>query len=275
MEYSENTLKWKTEREKHPFIGEKLTKEMIADFWQSASADYTGDRYDNVREQIIGFLNEDGYLGSDKTLIDIGSGPGTYAFPLSQLTAHVSCMDASTGMLNRIIERCNSENINNISTIVADWDDTVPENKHDIAFSSLCPALNNPESILKMESCAKERCIYISSANRGRRIHTDIWYELGKEYSFEGYDTAYPFQFLKENGRTPILKYFSQINTSDTAEEDVVSSELKQFSKYRENTPELEEIIRNVVKEYSEDGNIHLESEMRLGVLVWNPLDKS
>ena len=259
---------WERDRNRHPTVGEKRTDSDISRMWDDSAKNYNSNRYSEIVDAIVAKLRSEGLLSG--SVLDIGCGPGTFAFPFSETAENVIAFDASIPMLNRLKERCESEHIENISAVAGDCR-CIPEDIHcDLAFTSLCPPMNFPESILEMEKHG-DVCAYVSSANIGTSIETEIWSALGKDYSYSGYNTEYPYRFLRSVGRDPELTFLTQRNTTDEPEEDVLERHMSLISKYRPMTDEIGEKIRRIVSEHSENGRIVNTFEMRMGLLIWRP----
>ena len=258
---------------RHPYFVERLTDDMISKCWEDSSRDYSGNIHYNMRKDIIFELKERKILRKDRTLLDIGCGPGTYAIPMSSHVKQIDCIDSSMGMLNRLLAERDWNNVKNISVKLEDWRDRVSRKTHDVVFTSLCPPTNTPESILKMENCALKECVYISSANKDPVLSKDLWKRLGKNYSFEGYNTRYPFEFLKECGRNPSLKMFSDEIVTDRSLEEAVQDEIKRLSVYTKVDEETQKIIMDVYSDHAEDSRIIVKSKLNLGLLTWTPCD--
>jgi hypothetical protein len=264
---------WEDERIKHPFFMEKMSKESIFKCWESASEKYSAERYLTIRGEIIVDLLDRGILNSDRTMIDIGSGPGTFAIPISRYVQEITCLDSSPGMISRLENECLTNNVSNIKTKLEDWECYNAEKIYDLAFTSLCPPMNTPESIMKMEECAKEHCIYMSSMNDSSEMISRIWKGLGKNYSYAGYNTKYPYDFLKAMGRSPKLRELSQDHTVDISLNEAIDNEVKHMSPFLETTDGAREIIAEIMSDYSEDSRLKINSKMKVGLLTWEPLN--
>ena len=59
----------------------------------------------------------------ERTVLDVGAGPGTLAVPLAALVRHVTCMDFSASMLSEAKRRAKEEQGSNVSTVHASWTD--------------------------------------------------------------------------------------------------------------------------------------------------------
>ena len=263
---------WKRKREEHPFFGENKTEDDIKSMWDVSAENYSCTHYGEIRDKIIDRLMVSGILDIDTDVLDIGCGPGTYAIPMSGHARSILCVDSSPNMLSRLKRECESMNIQNISCLEADCLSIPAHCKRDLAFCSLCPPMNYPESILMMEGLADETCAYVSSANIGGSIETEIWSRLGKNYSYEGYYTDYPFEYLRSVGRDPTVEYFSQDVEDISPAEDVVERICKLFSRYRPLTDDLKRTIEDVIDIHSENGDVVQKKTMTLGLLVWNPI---
>ncbi len=266
---SDNTERWRIEREKHPFFGESVSKSEYEKVWDDAADRYDDAGVGTLKDEIIQRIFDLSIIDSDTHVMDVGSGPGTYSIPFSERCVSVVCLDGSQKMLDRII----SKGIGNIRCIRADWDLFDTDERFDVVFSSLCPALNNPVSLLKMESFSEGYCVYVSSMNDDTSsLRRDIWKEFGKDYSMNGYDTRFPFTFLKENGRTPALEVFETSSPSEMSESETADKEAEYFSRYMTVDRNVRSRIEDVIRNHAEDGIIHLEGEKRLGLLYWKPL---
>ena len=264
----DDTEEWIRESHKHPFLGENIGKSRYFKVWDDASGNYEDAGVGPLREKIIGRLWEDGIIKESSSVLDVGSGPGTYGIAFSEFCRHVTCLDSSAGMLERIKQR----NISNIDCIQDDWDTFDHSTKYDVVFSSLCPSVNRPEALLKMESFSKGYCVYISSMNDDSTgLRRELWMEFGKDYTMNGYDTRYPFGFLQKNGRHPTLEIFEDVHPYEENVKETIEKEIKAFSFYFDMDEEKRSRIEKVVERRSVNGKVHYDGIKRLGLLIWKP----
>ena len=265
MDSDEAVREWMTERRRHPMFNEPNGPSFDS-FWERGASAYSARSYDRILNDIVSYMVGEGYVDPGRTVIDIGSGPGTFAAPLSRHCASVLCTDVSPGMLARI----DGMGLPNVTTLQSDCM-SLPEIVRDVSFSSLCPPMNCPEGLRVMERTASELCVYVSSADSCPGLETEIWKALGKDYSYRGYDTRYPARYLESQGRSPKLRFFSQTNETSEPESVVADRFVCKVSSYRDLTQEEEDIIRGVVAGRSEDGTVRITAEVRMGMLVWEP----
>lgn len=265
MVFDEST--WESERLRHPFFGENIGPGRYAKVWDDAAEGYSDAGVSALKEQILERLSE--IIGPDTDVLDIGCGPGTYSIPFSKMCRSVVCLDGSGKMLDRIIQA----KVPNITCIEADWNTYRTDSRFDLVFSSLCPALNNPANLIKMESVSRGYCAYVSSMNDDSgSLHMNIWHSLGRDYTYNGYNTNYPFHYLKGLGRGPKMEAFVAEEPYDLPSDEVEEKEIKSFSFFMNVDDRIRSVIHDTVRKYSDAGIVHYDGIKRLGLLIWKPV---
>ena len=256
---------WKSERLKHPIFGENLSKEAVDKIWDESAKTYSDANYSEIADGIVEKMLDYGILDSMPSLIDIGSGPGTFARRLSPYCSSIVCADGSRPML----DRAESLGLPNVRTLESDCFGIPDAFRSDVSFSSLCPPMNCPEGLRTMERLSKRYCVYISSANRETGIEGRIWNALGKDYTYAGYDTTYPYRILKTWGREPKISFFEQPFEAGRPVEEFYGSMVKRISSYAALDDDSRRIVRDVVEDFAEDGLVHQSGSLRIGMLTW------
>jgi len=262
---------WARERNRHPSFGEGVDEDGMQAIWDGASESYSDSSYSEIADSIVRDLLADGTLHKDFSVMDIGCGPGTYAFRIHPYVKKVVCIDGSQRMIDRLNREAGEKGVHNIESLVCDCRKLTRGLKCDIVFASLCPPMNYPDMIVEMERHARVRCAYISSANVGTGIETEIWNELGKDYSYAGYNTTYPSDFLRSIGRRVELRFYEQDYNEDIAADKCAERFLGKISKYRRITKREHEAVKKVIDRHEVDGMIHISSKNRFGLLTWSP----
>lgn len=263
---------WDRARFRHPFFGENLSDEQIDRVWNDSADSYEDGVLEKIHDDITEYLVSEGYLNRNRTLLDIGCGPGTYSFRFSEYVGSITAIDKSPRMIERISRESETRGIKNLQTGCTDWNLYLPDEKYDVAFSSLCPPVNSSGSILRMEKCSRNLCVYISSMSGNRdSIYFEIWNRLGRDYTFEGYDTRYPCRFLEAVGRRPVLKIFENKTEKENDCAELCDYYERKFSHYG-CFPDISELIEDVVYSFAEDGRVCTEQNNRLGLLIWDVL---
>lgn|GEM_PF-857164 len=260
---------WEKERRKHPFMAFDLNESTIEGCWEEASADYSGENYVMMIGDIIDSMVKRGILRDGDTVLDIGCGTGLFSIPIAGIATRVVCMDGSVGMLGRLEKQCREQGISNIETVGSSWKDFNTNERFDLVFSSLCPALNNPDSILRMASYSKRNCAYISSAFHEDGMEIDAWRRLGRDISFKGLDTRFPHGFLKINGMEPELEFFSSTSEHSCTVDEAESMLASRMGSHVHVSEEVREAISEAVNGRATDGMIVESRKLTLGLLTW------
>ena len=256
---------WKSERLKHPIFGENLSKEAVDKIWDESAKTYSDAGYSRIADAIVEKMLDDGILDSMPSLIDIGSGPGTFAKRFSPYCGSIVCADGSRPMLDRV----ESLGLSNVRTLESDCFGIPDEFRSDVSFCSLCPPMNCPEGLRTMERLSEGWCVYVSSANRESGIEGRIWNALGKDYTYAGYDTMHPYRILKAWGREPAISFFEQPFESGKPVEDFYGSMVKRISSYVTLDDDSKRIVRDAVEDFAEDGFVRQSGSLRIGMLAW------
>ncbi len=261
--------KWEQERSKHPSVGEGKCAEELQRMWDDSADIYDDSAYSYIANDMVHKLVGRGVLNKNSTVLDIGCGTGSFAFNISPFVSRVIGTDGSEKMIDRMMFSAEEKGVKNIEPLLADCFHIPSETVCDVAFTSLCPPMNDPDALLLMEKHSSEYCVYISSANIGHGIEIEIWEALGCDYSYAGYDISYPYEFLTSIGRDVEISYFTQRNASSVPEKKCVEMYTRFLSNYRTLTDKEKDIVKNIVRKHSVDGFVDMSRDMRMGMLIW------
>lgn len=146
-------------------------------------------------------------LSLDRTVLDMGSGPGTLAIPLAGQVCSVTAVDYSAGMLEVLHGKAAEKNIQNIRTVQGAWEDNWQQlgiGKHDIAIASRSLAVDNlVPALQKLNDHARE---YVFIADRISPTPFDpaAFAAIGREFQ-SGSDYIYTVNILYSMGIHPCI----------------------------------------------------------------------
>ena len=86
----------------HPFQGLGLSRSEGIRFWDEYAESYSSFQQGDIPRRIVRRLTETGFVSKDSSVLEIGSGPGTYSLPLAEAAGSVLCLDSSPRMLARL-----------------------------------------------------------------------------------------------------------------------------------------------------------------------------
>ena len=114
----------------------------------------------------------------DWTVLNLPCGAGTLAVTLARKVRMVTAMDPSASMLDMVDDRCVTEGISNVRTVLGGFRDddcrTLGVEKHDIAVASRPPQVEDlSPAIAKLNQMSRKRVCMITTIGDGaydRRI---------------------------------------------------------------------------------------------------------
>lgn len=253
----------------HPFDGEKLSYEQGLKFWDDYSDQYSGFQQGDIPRRIVKHLLEEGIMDSGDSVLEIGSGPGTYSLEIAPLVSSITCLDTSPRMLERLRRSAEELGLGNMDLRVQDWNEFSSVKEYDVAMATLCPGSGSPGSIERMESASRRSCVLVSwLENHGDNLNASIWNELGREYGYGFRKSTAVQDWLKDNGRDPTVEFFHTTVVSDIPLEAVVAKERSAFRTYGLEG-EAEKITRRLLEPEVVDGIWHYEATNSMKLIHW------
>lgn len=140
-------------------------------FWEKRALDYTPPFKGDVLVQtnrVISVMESKGLSMEGARILDVGSGPGTFALPLALRGASVTALDISGNMLKRLAAEARCLDMSGVKTIRTSWKEFDPvkagfSGAFDIVLSALSIAVKTKRDILKMEQCSRQWCVCIAT----------------------------------------------------------------------------------------------------------------
>ncbi len=202
-------------------------------------------------------LLEIGAIGSESSVLEVGSGPGTYSVLLEPAVGSLTCLDSSEGMMERLGSVCGGQ------CILCDWNSYVPDGRFDCCISTLCPGSDSRESLERMEACAPERAVIQWAENHGDDIPRMIWNALGKEGDIPDRAPETVRDRLVNLGRDPTVEYFETRVVADIDVDDIV--EMQRAA----SLARVEGDVTGIVEDMFGCGTVHFEHTNRIRMVRW------
>lgn len=136
------------------------------------------------------------------TVLDVGSGPGTLAIPLARIVKKVTAVDFSTDMLNELRKRVSQENLKNIDTIQAAWEDDWQQAgiiPHEIAIASRSLSVDDLKAALTKLNDYATKAVFIADRVGAGPFDPDVFRAIGREFN-PGPDYIYTVNLLYQMG---------------------------------------------------------------------------
>lgn len=223
--------------------------------------------------EVADYLCKESILGPEKTVLDIGSGMGDHALAFASQCGHVTALDRSSVCLDVLRHRTEQMGIGNITIQDEPWEIFQPQEKYDVTFSSMCPAICSYEELLRMESMTRETCCLVTvmrgSVDRHRR-------EMMKRLQIVpkggmATEALQYYEILYLMGRMPEVKCWSSLHTSQISLEAFLERYQVYFRIFNVDETASEPFLRDYFAENARDGILTEESQMNLALITWHP----
>lgn len=165
-----------------------------------------------IYNSIVDGLAADGVITPFSTVLDIGCGAGTYTLPLAAKARQVTGLDTAEQMLAMLQSEANHERLTcRVTTLHADWLDLPAEPAYDVVFAANTTAINDYDSLMKMNDVSRGVCCLIGFAGTYHiKVRTLLWEHLmGTPPEHTAFDIQYPFNILYQERYLPNIKFYS------------------------------------------------------------------
>ncbi len=259
----------------HPSIGEGKTHEEMIRFWDNYAEEYTSMNQGNIPVQIVDRLVDLDIFRPEDDILEIGSGPGTYSVNIAPQVNSLVCLDSSSNMLKRLIDRIEKMEIDNVKTLCMDWMEFNGCKAFDTTIATLCPGSGSPESIKKMERLSRRYCVLISwYENHGDDLDSQIWKNLGKDYGYDFRHSTIVQDWLTDHGREPIVEFYQSTVIKDIPIDTIIRKQEASFREYGI-TEGVGDIVMKILSPELDDDILHYKATNTMKLIYWKSRDSS
>jgi len=256
-----------------------------ATFWDMRADNYARNVSNDMQNKnvaaVIELLGSAGFKPEGKSVLDIGSGPGTLALPLARMGAKVTALDISANMLQKLEEKASKEKIASIKTVHASWHDVDLDSpgfrkKFDLVIASMTPAVSDVRTFDKIMGASRGLCYYSGFL----KMRWDIaYYDLYKALFNEEYKdmvTGFyvPFMYLYTRGYRPIMRLYKDVWSTDDPIDEMAETIYGFFSHRKEPGEGARDVIKKYLAQKSNNGTYHAETNVFTGIMAWDVTNK-
>lgn len=138
------------------------------EFWNSRAESFP--RYeagaDTYEGRMLLLARDNGVDFRGKTVLDVGCGSGMYTIRLAQEAASVTAVDISDEMLRILMQDAAAQGLANIRPVLSDWEHFALEERFQIVFASMTPALSDDAAREKLQHYALEQVAFMGFNER-------------------------------------------------------------------------------------------------------------
>lgn len=256
-----------------------------ADHWESGitNSPILRSRSEERIKATADFLRVRGLLGPNDDVIDVGCGPGRFVAEFAKTANHVVGTDISPKMLEHGAAFARNLGLVNTSYTVcdflkADLLDLGWENRFDLVFSSISPALNGPEGLDRAIKMSRGWCFHSSFINSRDQLHSDIRREVFGlpeiKQSHTHWSRFYTlFNLLLLKGYNPETTYYTE-SSNQLFHPDINIAE--HYTDHISEIPDSErkyaatKVLNYLKRIQEENGSIYENRICTYGWILWN-----
>ena len=249
------------------------------EFWDKRAGRFQEDVLEKHKntDRLLIMLKEKGMYNYASSILDIGCGPGTHAIPLAKKTREVVALDISQGMLDILEKQAKEENLDNLTTLKCNWVDLslekmAWENRFDLVFASMSPAIHNFETLEKMCQASRGFCYLSAWVKRTNKIEDALLASIGGGKKKSGIledKIYYAFNILWNLGYQPEVTYSQRKWSGYESTKDAYENYISKLSILSEITENDREAISKKLEEFDVDGRVLEETEAVVGSIIW------
>lgn len=153
-----------------------------ADYWNRRSRTFDSPwRTSTYTHDLVNRME----LRPDYSVLDVACGTGVMAIPLATRVRHVTALDISPFMLERLQQRVATSGITNITIVNKDWNKVIigeDITEHDIVLiSRAMPNIRLSETLQRINDAAKSACYITWRAQRMDKYEREVSLAMGKK----------------------------------------------------------------------------------------------
>ena len=251
-------------------MGTVNTTDDARDFWNAKARTFPRfeDGENNYEAGMLRIARENGVDFKGKKVLDVGCGSGMYTIRIAREAQSVTAVDISEEMLRILKEDSQALGINNITCILSNWEAFDVDERFDVVFASMTPALETETGKEKLLRFANGWIVFMGFSNR---MASDVMQGLFAHYGLTPKifnSTAKMREWLEKKGFAYTAVPVSDEWVVPWSKEELIDSCATTLTSYGVN-PDLELIGRHV-EAFREDSGKYVErTKYSIEMILW------
>ncbi len=252
-----------------------------AAYWDKAAQTYNRNKDELLSrklEKTLDLFKSRGLLFPGMKVLDIGCGTGHLAIELARRGAHVTAIDFSEGMLERLRQELPGQLAPNVDILHKDFKnmDTTSlgsAQKFDLVIAFMSPAVSTPESFFKMISLSRKGCAIRGWCDRRRHPILDALWEkiMQRPLVDRPQSILYKINLLFSMGTFPDIICDTIEWEQEVTLDEEFAGQMAFFEKSSDlAASKLEKIIRTHLESIARNGIINRKHKGTTATAVWH-----
>lgn len=245
--------------------------------WDMMAERYTGEAplptWDN--DPFLRQLKREVPLIKDMSVLDIGCGTGAYSIAIGENVGKVLGIDLSPRMVALAEASAKKAGISNTTFICADFNDISLDEKFDLVFAHMTPAVSDAVTFEKMLSCAAQYCYLVKPVHRRDSVLGQLKNIIGNPPRPDSFDKGilYAFLWLWQIGKLPTLSYYPEIWATEMGLEEAKSWYINRLKTYHSVNEMAESKIIEYLNQNAREGKVYETVHTTIVTMGWR-MDK-
>lgn len=220
--------------------------------------------------EVVQELFSRGLLRAGSSVLDIGSGTGSFALAFAARGLPVTALEMDARSLAVCRAQAERLGLSRIRYENQMWETFSPEEKHSFVFSSMCPAVCNYDELLRMESYAAEACGIIAVTRGSYDLHRKRLMELLRvRPAGMTTEALWYYEALYLAGKQPEVRCWSRTFSYELPLSDAILRSERYFEIFGIAPEESRPILTDYFRAAAEDGMVPDETQLNTALITW------
>lgn len=268
---------WEDSKPKDGMVHNKDTWDRLAKNWGNDSPKVKLKKDEKVY-LMRDYLIEKGALGEDTEMLDLGCGPGQFGLVFAKTAKFVTLSDVSTVMLDYAKNNAVKEELTNVDFAEADFlkqsvEELGWEKKYDLVFTSMTPAMDNVDSIRKINQVTRKWAFNNSFVYLHDSLKDEVKQNVFGMPTTNVFGDSSPYSIwniLWQMGCCPTMEYYSnEIHYEYDLCRQTAFETVENIIRDRgPNDDEVDEVLKYFEKRFP-DGKVIRDTESLFSWILW------
>ena len=222
-------------------------------------------------EEVTASLFERGLLTPASSVLDIGSGTGTFALAFAKHCQAITALEMDAASQHVCQKQAEQLGLTNISHQTEMWETYQPNQRFDFVFSSMCPAICNYTELQKMESLSDHSCGVLAVTRGSYDRHRKRLMQMLDVHPAGGMTTEalWYYESLYLAGKQPEVRCWSRHFAYTLPLEEMILRNERYFEIFGIAAADSRPILTQYFQTIAKDGLIEDETQLNTALVTW------